>query len=741
MKFNVVSAIHREIGRRDIRVRTVTRCKVTDFAAGASDMDAVYALSGLHEADERFEVRIDNLLHAKIFVFDERIAYIGSSNITFSGLQRNYEAVVAIEDGEFLGNLTKEAERYWHGATPASTEMLDGAVVRLRSYVRTTSVQRVTEEHYLSPPPVDDKVSEPTVAQEQALAELAEAEAQSEAREPSFVGVPRITEVAQSRKIDLIEGFSGFLSILRHRFGIELDRREHGLALAVHILDFATYENACRSEDMRALVDDAVPKTVFTALRGIGRAIWDFGVMAIASRSGLLRRFGPGGASMLGSAALTRGLLDVLWDQNLLDPPWFLYLEAQPKPAKTFAAFRLFGLVAVLRGPMAATQLVQEFFDPTDLFGDDLAETSDLKGSKMMLQEVAQSRGRTVSYADHASIGESHNSTWICECRMGGMPPARGEGLTKGASESDAASRMLRHMWSDPTWRTSLLLERQRAADVTKRSGPWRVAIDLPDVDEVPRICDRFRVETNLDLPDEVVFPAFVDGHLKKKLRLNFDNQALAYIGSTAVNVAVWLYAHRRGLSRPEDFLRQVWGQLGSIVRVDAVWASVDANRTITDAIRTTVIQAIAGGLVVRYGGGRAIEMLEELIGRISHTEASATSVVSTGTDVLVAVSPSFQDGMSYTEQLQRVAQAYAELPRYGFTQSGVGHAPVFVSIVSLLGHSARAEGMTKRGARNRAAFELLLKLKQESGEGRLAPPAPAAVEADPASTDPTTPS
>ena len=48
-------------------------------------MDAVYALSGLHEADERFEVRIDNLLHAKIFVFDERIAYIGSSNITFSG--------------------------------------------------------------------------------------------------------------------------------------------------------------------------------------------------------------------------------------------------------------------------------------------------------------------------------------------------------------------------------------------------------------------------------------------------------------------------------------------------------------------------------------------------------------------------------------------------------------------------------------------------------------------------------
>ncbi len=233
----------------------------------------------------------------------------------------------------------------------------------------------------------------------------------------------------------------------------------------------------------------------------------------------------------------------------------------------------------------------------------------------------------------------------------------------------------------------------------------------------------------------------YVDGHLKKKLRLNFDNQALAYIGSTAVNVAVWLYAHRRGLSRPEDFLRQVWGQLGSIVRVDAVWASVDANRTITDAIRTTVIQAIAGGLVVRYGGGRAIEMLEELIGRISHTEASATSVVSTGTDVLVAVSPSFQDGMSYTEQLQRVAQAYAELPRYGFTQSGVGHAPVFVSIVSLLGHSARAEGMTKRGARNRAAFELLLKLKQESGEGRLAPPAPAAVEADPASTDPTTPS
>lgn len=721
VKFNIVSAVLREIGLGSVGVRAMTRCKPADFAAGASDIDAVYALSGLREPNRRFEVRVDNSLHAKIFVFDERVAYVGSSNLTFSGLQRNYEAVVAIEERDFVDRLLEEAERHWHVAAPATADLFEASITKLREYVRTTPVRGDREEHYLAPSVTLDRIEEPTPQQERAIADAADAVACSDAREPAFVDVPRITANERGPRDDVVGGFEAFLSILRNRFDVALSRDEHGWALAVFVPDFSAYRRICEGEDMASLVHRAVSKVEFNGLRAMGRATWDLGLMMIAARSGILRRFGPAGASMFRSSASNRHMLDVLWEQNLLEGPWSSNQNTNSMSAKTIAAYRMFGLIAILRGPLTAARVIEDFFDPTDLLGDDLVELSDLKESKTVLQEVAQSRGRAVLYRDHRSQGSSHDATWTCMVCVGGVEAFEGRGASKGGAETDAATRILRWMWSDPTWRTALLLDRQTTSDSVKRSGPWRIEVDLPDLEVVRQVGNLFRSESRLDWPDEVVFPAFVDRRLRSALRLDYDNHALAYVGSTIVNVAVCLQAHQRGLPRTEDFLRQVWGEIGSHVRVDGAWAAVNVRRDYTDAMRTTVIEALVGALVVRHGLSHAIASVAELVGRIEPRDATARATVATGTGVLRDMTPTYQDDVSYTDHLQHLAQAYADRPTYGYTQSGSAHAPVFSSVAGLLGRSARAEATTKRGARNRAAFELLLKLRTDLSDGRLA--------------------
>jgi hypothetical protein len=186
MKFNVVSTIYRELASKWISVRTITRCKTMDFAAGASDIDAVYALSGLDRPDGRMQLRIDNRLHAKIFVFDEEVAFVGSSNLTFSGLQTNYEAVVQTDNRDFVRALIEETSRCWNSATPVSDAMLSEALAQLKVLVRASPIQRDREER-------TDVVVEPTAEQEAFASEAIRMAAEQFENEPPFEAAPRLT--------------------------------------------------------------------------------------------------------------------------------------------------------------------------------------------------------------------------------------------------------------------------------------------------------------------------------------------------------------------------------------------------------------------------------------------------------------------------------------------------------------------------------------------------------------------
>src|SRR3989344_456856 len=51
-----------------------------------------------------------NLIHSKIFIIDEDIAYLGSANFTYSGFTTHYETVIKIEDKKAIKDISGEVE-------------------------------------------------------------------------------------------------------------------------------------------------------------------------------------------------------------------------------------------------------------------------------------------------------------------------------------------------------------------------------------------------------------------------------------------------------------------------------------------------------------------------------------------------------------------------------------------------------------------------------------------------------
>lgn len=145
IKFGIATKIRGASRNPDVKFRTITRFKETDFAAGACDVDAVWALSQIG-GGTRYEAKYNNTLHSKIYIIDARIAYLGSSNLTFSGLMRNQEACVLFKDSDFVRVLRQHFLALWEDAEPLTRESFVAMIAILAS--ATTRPPREVEHFY-----------------------------------------------------------------------------------------------------------------------------------------------------------------------------------------------------------------------------------------------------------------------------------------------------------------------------------------------------------------------------------------------------------------------------------------------------------------------------------------------------------------------------------------------------------------------------------------------------------------
>ena len=87
----------------DIPIDVLTRCKLNDFAQGASDVEAIdeFLAHGMNVCN-------DPRLHAKVYIFDNKRAIVSSANLTPSGLLNNDEIGVLLDDEKAIDALLKQ---------------------------------------------------------------------------------------------------------------------------------------------------------------------------------------------------------------------------------------------------------------------------------------------------------------------------------------------------------------------------------------------------------------------------------------------------------------------------------------------------------------------------------------------------------------------------------------------------------------------------------------------------------
>lgn len=71
---------------------------------------SIFRLKVFHSQYNKLGLEGEDLIHSKVYVIDERVAYLGSANFTHEGFNDNYESLVKVEDKTAVQNISDEVE-------------------------------------------------------------------------------------------------------------------------------------------------------------------------------------------------------------------------------------------------------------------------------------------------------------------------------------------------------------------------------------------------------------------------------------------------------------------------------------------------------------------------------------------------------------------------------------------------------------------------------------------------------
>ena len=98
--------------RRGVRIQIVCMQPFSFYKWVQDNLPELLEESGL-------EIRQNDHVHMKVFIFDNECAYIGSANLTGAAIgkrssrQRNYEAGVLVQDNEVFGSAVEHFNKVW----------------------------------------------------------------------------------------------------------------------------------------------------------------------------------------------------------------------------------------------------------------------------------------------------------------------------------------------------------------------------------------------------------------------------------------------------------------------------------------------------------------------------------------------------------------------------------------------------------------------------------------------------
>jgi len=111
--------------QKDGRCTVITNLTPTNVLQGATDP---HALQHLSDAVPNFALWHLPRLHAKIYIADTRSAIVTSANLTYGGVEGNYEYGVHVDDEEVVGQIRQDIIGYGELGARLSNKELSGYV-------------------------------------------------------------------------------------------------------------------------------------------------------------------------------------------------------------------------------------------------------------------------------------------------------------------------------------------------------------------------------------------------------------------------------------------------------------------------------------------------------------------------------------------------------------------------------------------------------------------------------------
>jgi ribonuclease-3 len=154
-------------GQKPIHIQVLTRLNRRDCAAQVHDISALQLLLDNPVLDRStIEVRSDNSLHAKMYIFDDLEVFVTSSNMSNAGFNRNEEIALASGRPDALRETVGHFNKLFGKGLQVTQEALDKTRSGLRyctpiyrpEEAEPEEVQEAEEDDLLERVPIDDEV-------------------------------------------------------------------------------------------------------------------------------------------------------------------------------------------------------------------------------------------------------------------------------------------------------------------------------------------------------------------------------------------------------------------------------------------------------------------------------------------------------------------------------------------------------------------------------------------------------
>ncbi|MBP2515537.1 dsRNA-specific ribonuclease [Sphingomonas sp. PvP018] len=714
IKSTVIRSI-RGILRPNVRVRTLSRFVEREFRMGSSDLEAHYWLSG-HDGSIDFDLRRLDHVHAKVFVIDGRVAFVGSSNLTISGLLRNFESTVRIEDLESVRLVADQMEALWDRCAPVTAAQIGDMAQLLR---RPAPIPVEREEEHVYPvvagaafaaeaeaKPSDfadlqQALAEPVTANDVELAAVPlvlASDASAGQAEPSFSKIEHAARLVEEFQSALLSRFGGLVA-------------PHFLALSLAVRSDYLPSLAAKTEALGNRTFDVASffSTSLDAMEIVGRQAYELACLSTAMRSGLLSAYGISAAEMFFREAEKPEHLFRHWDRALLGPVPSLEPVAS-RGERLQAIRRLHGLMVKHAGLEAALAMIEDGFNALDAVAADIDDVLAVRDPKSTLQEILALRGsRPPVYADHVQTGADHNPIWTCMVKAAKFS-VEGSGAKRSEAEMHAARRCLRAMEADANWAPHVDNWRQAFFDRARRDRPVplypRVRLDADTAIEIGLAAAQ---ALPLAVAPNMVAVAVTDPEARLLARaIDADNRTLAAVGARLIQI---ILALEMDAGRMPDHRAGVVavGELGRLLDLGALR---QAARITAEPTGRQIIEGVQA-LVAAMFLGNGFEPLRDWLGaRLVEAAQPRGAGMPTHHNLRIWLQDNcavYVPGAIYTSALQNLQHILdVEEPVYIDNKSGPGHAPVFTVRASWQGLHGSGQGPNRKAARQQAAFDLL---------------------------------